>query len=166
MKFRIDANDAKGFVAWDGTSFNSPEFIEKVSNQDLHGMDDNELIIIAYPAFFDEAKRLADFHRTHDDISTFVVTPQTIYNEFSAGRQDITAIRDFMKMLYDRPLSGNSINYLLMFGDASFDYKDREENNTNFVPTWESPNSINYVSYPIILNHLGLLLIPKKILDL
>ncbi len=146
MKFRIDANDAKEFVAWDGSSFNSPGFIEKVSNQDLHGMDDNELIIIAYPAFFDEAKRLADFHRIHDDISTFVVTPQTIYNEFSAGRQDITAIRDFMKMLYDRPLSGNSINYLLMFGDASFDYKDRVENNTNFVPTWESPNSINYVS--------------------
>ena len=146
MKFRIEGNTVKEFVAWDGTSFYSPGFIEKVPNQDLHGMDDKELVIVAYPAFLEEAKRLAGFHETHDNISSFVVTPQTIYNEFSAGRQDITAIRDFMKMLYDRPQTSNSINYLLMFGDASFDYKERIENNTNFVPTWESSNSLHYVN--------------------
>ncbi len=144
--FRVMDVNIKEFVAWDGSSFYSPSFIEKVENQDLHGMENNELIIIAYPAFYDEAKRLADFHENHDNISSFVVTPQTIYNEFSSGRQDITAIRDFLKMLYDRPSSSNSIHYLLMFGDASFDYKERVENNTNFVPCWESPNSLHYVN--------------------
>ena len=53
-----------------------------------------------------------------------VTTPDKIYNEFSSGAQDITAIRDFVKMIYDR--SGNTApRYLLMFGDASYDYKDR-----------------------------------------
>jgi len=146
LKFRIKTSDIKEFVAWDGTSFNSPSFVERVQNQDLHGMDDYELIIVAYPSFVEQAERLADFHQTHDNISSFVVTPQTIYNEFSAGRQDITAIRDFSKMLYDRPNSTGHINYLLMFGDASYDYKDRTEINTNLVPTWESPNSLNYVN--------------------
>ncbi len=146
LKFRILENDIKEFVAMDGTSFYSPSFIEKVPNQDLHGMADKELIIIAHPDFVGEAKRLAEFHENHDNISSFVVTPQTIYNEFSAGRQDITAIRDFLKMLYDRPYSSNSLHFLLMFGDASFDYKNRVENNTNFVPVWESPNSLHFVS--------------------
>ena len=32
---------------------------------------------------------------------------------------------------------------LLLFGDASFDYKDITSNNTNFVPTYQSYRSDN-----------------------
>ena len=47
--------------------------------------------------------------------------------------QDVSAIRDFLKMLYDRPNS--QLKYLLLFGDGSYDPKNRVPNNTNFIPT-------------------------------
>jgi hypothetical protein len=74
-----------------------------------------------------------------------VVKTDEIYNEFSSGTQDISAIRDFMRMLYDRAGSDQSLmpQYLLLFGAASYDYKDRIPDNHNFVPTYESPASLN-----------------------
>ena len=70
-----------------------------------------------------------------------VVTTTQVYNEFSSGAQDITAIRDFMKMVYDRSTKGNTLN-LLLFGDASYDYKSTT-NNTNFVPVYQSRESLD-----------------------
>ncbi|HNQ84157.1 MAG TPA: C25 family cysteine peptidase, partial [Bacteroidales bacterium] len=58
------------------------------------------------------------------------------------GAQDIKAIRNFMKMLYDVAPAGQEPRYLLLFGDASFDYKDRIQDNSNLVPTWEDEESL------------------------
>ena len=70
-----------------------------------------------------------------DGMDVVTVTTEQIYNEFSSGGQDITAIRDFMRMLYDRATnSEEEPKYLLLFGDASYDYKNRISPNTNFVP--------------------------------
>ena len=55
-----------------------------------------------------------------------------IYNEFSTGNQDIGAIRNLVKYVYDNASTPeNRIKYLCLFGDGSFDYKDRIPNNTN-----------------------------------
>ncbi len=136
----------KAFVAFDGSGFYKPEFVEKVENQDLHAVKNIGLLIVTYPGFLDQARRLADFHRQKDGMKVFVTTPQKIYNEFSSGAQDITAIRDFVKHIYDRSDAGKALRYLLLFGDASFDYKDRIPENTNFVPCWESVSSLNTIS--------------------
>ena len=72
--------------------------------------------------------------------------PQTIYNEFSSGAQDISAIRDFMRMLWKKASSGNQPRYLLIFGDASYDYKDYLTGNSNFVPTFQSVESLHPVN--------------------
>ena len=52
----------------------------------------------------------------------------------------------FVKHIYDQSDPGRKIRYLLLFGDASFDYKDRLADNTNFVPCWESIESMNIVN--------------------
>ncbi len=74
-----------------------------------------------------------------------VVTTQQIFNEFGSGSSDPVAIRDFVKMYYDK--YGNStadkLKYLLLFGDASYDYKDRLADNTSFVPAWENNFSLD-----------------------
>lgn len=80
-----------------------------------------------------------------------------IYNEFSSGAQDISAIRDFVKLMYDNATGGNEPKYLLLFGDASFDYKDRIPDNSNYVPTWESPESLNPIGSYIKDDFFGLL---------
>lgn len=146
IKFVSKSDSLEQFIAFDGSSYYGVEFVSKVQNQNLHGIGEFEMVIITHPSFTSEAERLAQFHRDYDNMSVFVVDPQTIYNEFSSGSQDITALRDFMKLMYDKADQGAETKYLLLFGDGSFDYKDRVEGNTNFVPTWESYESLNPVS--------------------
>ena len=71
-----------------------------------------------------------------------------IFNEFSSGSQDPVAIRDFVKMYYDKAGANvaNRPKYLLLFGDASFDYKDRIKGNTNLVPAYENKISFDPLS--------------------
>ena len=146
------------FIAFDGSSFYSVNSTVKIENQDLHGAGSFDYVIITHPNFITQAEKLAQFHRSHDHYTVLVTTPEVVYNEFSSGAQDITAIRDFMKMMYDKTGSAITPKYLLLFGDASYDYKDRVQNNTNFVPSYESPESMDpvdsYVTddYYVLLN--------------
>jgi hypothetical protein len=147
MTWKMETNDLKKFVAFDGSSFFQVEFVEVVQNQNLHGKNSGyDFLIVTYPGFLAEANRLAQHHRDYDNMQVLVATLPGIYNEFSSGKQDITAIRDFVKMFYDRAASGEEPKYLLLFGDGSFDYKDREPSNSNYVPCWESVGSLNEVS--------------------
>jgi len=143
--FKLATDTLLEFIAYDGNTFFNIEFIEKVQNQNLHGVNNMDMVIISHPDFLAEAERLADHHRNNDNLSIYITEPQKIYNEFSSGAQDISAIRNFMRMLYDRSSAENMPKYLLMFGDASFDYKDRIDNNSNFVPTWEDEESLTTV---------------------
>ncbi len=129
----------------------------KVANQNLHATPFVDLIIVTTPAILEQANRLADYRRTHDGLSVLVTTPALIYNEFSSGAQDITAIRELVRMFYNRATSSaDEPKYLLLFGDASFNYKEssvfieadnRFYNNTNDVPTFESDNFYDTDSY-------------------
>jgi hypothetical protein len=83
--------------------------------------------------------------------------PATIYNEFSSGTVDITAIRDFMKMLYDRATTDKMPKYLLLFGDGSYDYKDKIASNTNFIPTWQSTESFDPIHSIVTDDYFGTL---------
>jgi hypothetical protein len=118
-----------------------PELSGKVPNQNLRGMTVPNLLIVTHPDFITEAQRLANHRMTLNGWSTQVVTTTEIYNEFSSGRQDITAIRDFAKYLYDK--SPGSLRALLLFGKCSYDYKNILGTNRNFVPTYESRNSLH-----------------------
>ncbi len=146
LKFRLPADSLLEFASFDGSSFYSVAFVEKVPNQNLHSLSAPDMVIITHSLFMSEAIRLANHHRDFDGMNVFVTDIEKVYNEFSSGAQDIVAIRNFMKMLYDEASMGNECRYLLLFGDASYDFKDRLENNTNFVPTWEDKRSMNIIS--------------------
>jgi hypothetical protein len=157
LSFVKESASLDEFIAFDGTSFFTPQNIGKIANQDLHGFDNIEMVILTHPDFTDQANRLAQHHSTYDNMDVVVIEPQLIYNEFSSGAQDITAIRDFMKMLHDKTTSGNEPRYLLLFGDASYDFKNRVAGNTNFIPTWQSIQSLNPISSYINDDFFGLL---------
>lgn len=146
LKWVSESDSLQEFIAYDGTTYFGVHFEENVANQNLHSVKDIDMAIIVHPDFEEEANRLAEFRRTHDNLVIFITSPSEIYNEFSSGAQDVTAIRDFIKHIYDNSSEGQEIKYLLLFGDASYDYKDKIESNTNYVPTWESPESLNPVS--------------------
>lgn len=135
FSFKVMGDVRNEFVAFDGSSFLTPELLGRVSNQDLHGDRNYDYLMVVYPDFLEQAERLKAIHGVYDpDLEIKIVTPEQIYNEFSCGAQDVTAIRDYCRMLYhdSRPL-----RYLLLFGDASFDYKNRSVVAT-FVPTYET----------------------------
>ncbi|MFC2175525.1 type IX secretion system sortase PorU, partial [Bacteroidota bacterium] len=144
--FVMATDSLRQLMAFDGSVYYSIEPIGKIENQNLHGLSQADMIIVAHPDFLGEAARLANFHRESqkNPLSVHVVTPQQIYNEFSSGAQDVTAIRDFMRMFYLRSKSWKDLpRYLLLFGDASYDYKDRLAGNTNYVPTYQSRESLS-----------------------
>lgn len=148
LTFRLLTDTLREFIAFNGHSYFTPEFVEKVPNQNLHGLGQTDMVIVAHPLFWDQALRLAQHHADADGLNVVVVTPQQIYNEFSSGSQDVAAIRNFMKMFYDRAATGNEPRYLLLFGDGSYDNKNRMADNTDFIPTYQSNESFQpVVSY-------------------
>lgn len=147
VTFKSEAQQLKHFIAFDGSSFLEPIPVGRVGNQNLHGLaSDINYIIVAPRKFLGQAGRLADFHRGRSGLKVKVVSQKEIYNEFSSGMQDISAIRDFLKMLYDRSEPGNGLQYVLFFGDGSFDYKNIIDENSNIIPTYETPNSLHPVA--------------------
>ena len=123
------------YIAFDGSSYLGTVPFGEIANQNLHGDLGYDYLMVVYPDFLDQAERLKAIHAVYDpDLNIKIVTPEQIYNEFSCGAVDVSAIRDYCRLLYrnDRPL-----RYLLLFGDASFDYKNRN-GIVNYVPTYET----------------------------
>ena len=134
------------FIIFEDQDYLVPGKAGKIHNQNLRGARNVDLLIITHPLFIDEAKRLADLRRSHDGLDILVATTQEIYNEFSSGKPDVTAIRDFIKYIYDLGTADDRLQNVLLFGKGSFDYKDRTENNTNFVPIYTSRNSLHPIN--------------------
>ena len=158
LTFRLPSDSLREFVVFTGSSFLSARAVGRVENQNLHGIASAEMVIVVHPGFMQQAERLAEHHRNFDSLTVSVVTTFQIYNEFSSGSQDVSAIRDFMRMLYERNLSGGVLpRYLLLFGDGSYDNKYRLVGNTNYVVTYQSDNSLDPTSTYVSDDFFGFL---------
>jgi hypothetical protein len=147
LRFTNEAQRLREYVCF-SNNFLTPKAEGKISNQNLHAATEKDFLIVSTPEFLSEAQRLAQFHQQKNNLRTLVVSTEQIFNEFSSGVPDPTAIRDFVKMYYDKFKStwNSSGKYLLLFGKASFDHKSRIANNTNKVPAYESINSLDPLS--------------------
>ena len=145
LRFANSCERLREYVAFNSSNFLQPAAVGKIPNQDLHGLAPADFIIVTTQALLPQAQRLADFHRAKNNFKYAIATTDQAYNEFSSGSPDPSAIRDFVKMFYDRSASSppSQPKYLVLFGDASFDYRDRINNNTNLVPAYENTNSLD-----------------------
>ncbi|WP_430814490.1 type IX secretion system sortase PorU [Carboxylicivirga sp. RSCT41] len=139
--FTYKTDNLKEFIAFDLTAdIPQPEFEETLANQDIRGISVPEMLIIAHPLFESEANRLAEIHKEHSGLHCEIVFPYQIYNEFSSGSPDITAIRDYARYLYKKDAK---FKCLLLFGDGSYDNRTYDDDNTNKILTYQSYNSID-----------------------
>lgn len=145
FSFKDYLGTTKEYRAIDQTNYFNPlpAASAKVSNQNIKGTIFNEgdidYLIITRSDFVTAANRLANFHRTQNQYNVKVVPVHLIYEEFSSGKQDISAIRNFIRYVYTNATDPNRrVRFVNLFGDASFDYLDRIENNTNVVPVFQS----------------------------
>ncbi len=142
LTYKQDASMLHRFIVFDGSVTKAPKYIGAVKNQNLHNLTNIDYVIITNDAFKPAALQLAVHHKNKRNYTTAVVTTQEIYNEFNSGSQDVSAIRDFIKMLYDKSTT-NIVRNVLFFGDASYDVKDRVKSNTNFAITYETEESLD-----------------------
>ena len=134
----------KEYVAFNGSAFSTPTYVGQVGNQNLAEVPVPQLLIVAPPHYLEAANRLADFRRSFDGLSVLVVSTRQIYNEFSSGKRDLTAIRDFARHLYTQPSS--PLKYVLLLSDASFDFRRLTSvTNQEFIPIHEEANSFHPV---------------------
>ena len=164
LVFVDDKSVIKEYVAVDVKSdkFLQPQVVGRVSNQDLHALGQADMLIIAHSDFVDAANRLARLHMEYDGMTTHVVVPEVVYNEFSSGTPDATAYRRFMKMFYDRAKEvGNAPKYLLLFGDGSFDnrqiLKANTKDNIYRLLTYQAKESFDDIKSYVTDDYFGLL---------
>ena len=150
FSFKTNLGEPRHYVAVNPSNYYEPIKINQsyVPNQNLKGtifndesgnFKDIDYLIVTPSSLLQAATKLADHRYQMDGINIKVVTLNHIYEEFSSGKQDIAAIRNFVKYIYDNASSeDNRIKYLCLFGDTSYDYKDRISNNNNMVPTYHT----------------------------
>lgn len=167
--FKALLGEEKRYIAFNQESFYEPiiEGETNLENQNLKSnifLDDQnqfqdlDYLIICRSDMLYEAERLAQINRDFNNLNVKVVTLEKIYNEFSSGNQDIAAIRNFVKYIYfNASDESRRIKYLCLFGDASFDYKDRISQNTNIVPSWYSLNSYSLASSYVSDDFFGMM---------
>ena len=146
--FKANMGMVREYVALNPNDYYTPLQGEQsvVYNQDIKGtifrdgtgnFKDVDFLIVTSPFLLQPALRLARHREDRDGLNVKVITTDKIYEEFSSGQQDITAIRNLVKYVYDNASSPEKrLKYLCLFGDASVDYKDRLSGNTNIVPVY------------------------------
>jgi len=139
-----------------GENYKTPVSISsRVPNQNLHGITDGATFVIISPTeFLPAANRLKSLREAPgpgnpDYLKTLIVDINQIYNEFSCGKVDPVAVRNFLKYAYnnwnERPV------YVLFLGDGTYDYKNIYNlSGKNFLPPIEksSDESSDLESYP------------------
>lgn len=153
--FNIETDSLKEFIAIENTT-STPTKIGEVANQDLHGLPQQDMLIVTRSAFLPQAQALALFHQQKENLKVAVVELNQVYNEFSSGTNDITAIRNFTKMFYDRA-NGDVTQmpkYLLLFGDGTYDNKNLGE---YYIPTYQTDRTFEALETAVSDDFFGLL---------
>lgn len=160
MNFKANLGEIREYVAVNPNNYFTPvqAAVRQVPNQDLKGtifndasgnFEDIDYLIVTAPFLIQPALRLANHHKNVTGLNVKVVTTDKIYEEFSSGKQDISAIRNFVRYIYENASSENKrLKYLCLFGDTSVDMKNRLADNNNIVPTFHTPSSTStFTSY-------------------
>lgn len=135
ISYEFVSDNFKSFVLTNDDYYRDIIDIRPIKNQNLHSLSSAEMLIISHPLFMEEAEQISRIHEEYDALNTVVVNVNEIYNEFSSGAVDVTAIRNFIRMVYDRD---NSLKYVLLMGRGTCDYKNILKMNNNFIPPYES----------------------------
>ncbi len=100
-----------------------------------------DAIFIVHPDFAEAAAELESYVEERDDIQAVRVRTTDIYNEFSWGLFDPTAIRDFLEFAKDNwsGTGSSGPTVCLLIGDGDYDYRNVvSSNDKNWVPPYET----------------------------
>ncbi|MDP1801950.1 MAG: type IX secretion system sortase PorU [Bacteroidota bacterium] len=159
ITFIANADSLNTYALSPGIDFYTPNFVSKVTNQNLHNLQQADYVLITHPLFIAQAQRLASLHQQKEGLSYVVANIDQIYNEFSSGRPDVCGIRDFIRMLYSRNISnGKQVKYVALVGDGSYNNINRNIlTNTNLIPTYQTFDSKSFLNSTTVDDFYGLM---------
>lgn len=143
INFLIVPDSFKSFILTEESNYRNVLSIKRIANQNLHSIRKAEMLIIAPSVFMNQAEELRQIHEKNDALNSVIVDIDKIYNEFSTGALDVSAIRNFIRMVYNRD---NSLKYVLLFGRGTSDYKNVMGLGNNFIPPYESIETYNEIN--------------------
>lgn len=147
LNWQNDYSGWRTYVAWnDNASFRSPKLVSVVANQDIHAQPVPDLVIVSHADLMTQSERIAEMHRNSaDSLKVLVLEQSKVYNEFGSGSADINAIRNMLKMFYDRGQSGNegrTLKHVLLMGGVNHDHRRltsaMSSSRATTVPTWQT----------------------------
>jgi hypothetical protein len=170
LRFRAEAggDPSRRFLAWSNAKLVRPrlEIDAPPAGGYLRARTDPErMIVITHGDFREQAEALAAYRRTHfpaspgqpapASVPVAVVDVQDVYDEFSFGRVDPTAIRNFLQFTresWDGGDPGAGPAYVFLLGDAQYDFRNTLGRGARvFVPTYEGnydPGLVNSLYSP------------------
>ena len=134
LRFGATAQPDSRFLALTTDRFKTPALVEPERPSAWKSTENGaDYIIITHDDFYTSALRLAD-HRHAAGLRVATVKVGDIYDEFNHGVFYPPAIRDFLSYTYHH-WQPPAPTYVLLVGDAVFDYKDHyKKNKINYVP--------------------------------
>ncbi len=139
ITFKALSSQLREYIAF-SNQFKSVTFVSTVQNQDILSDTDFDMIIIYNnPSFIPYAQQIASVHETYDGLRTRIVNQQDIFTEFSAGRIDISAVRNYVRWVYTK--NNGKLQYVLLFGDGTYN-NSLCNNNSNYIVTFQSNESL------------------------
>lgn len=112
------------YAAWNTDAvLPAPKLVGAIANQNLHADESVDMVIFTHSSWRLQAERIAELHRgAPDNYKVRVVDLEEVYNEFSSGVQDVSGMRKYLKMLYDRGKDGQErLKYVLLMGRMTYD---------------------------------------------
>lgn len=136
FKFRdkIDSNEIykQYFVS---SSIKTPN-LEPVNFANIMGDTKGADIIFIYnKAMSETAKKYKEYRESKSGLTVYLVKTEDIYTEFGSGKADPTSIRDMISWAYQN--WETKPRYVVLWGDAHYDYRNIESKAINLVPTYQ-----------------------------
>lgn len=149
-RFRVNitlpAGEDYNLVVSAKKAFNRAEMVRTYSSDLRNEKDECNYLIITSREFEDQAKTYTNYRTTtHFTLKTKIVFVEDIFKEYSYGRKNPSAIKDYIKQVYYKQ-SKEKLQAILLLGDASIDPRrlDKRSIMRDIVPTFGYPVSDNW----------------------
>lgn len=120
-----NVSDMRSFLFFKtGVEQKHPVVLGAIDNQDIRKEAialNPDFVILTTSQFKEQAEELAEFHRQNEGLHVYVADVYKLYNEFSAGRPDPMAYRNFLRLLYELP--GSRLKAVMSYGRQRSDLR-------------------------------------------
>ena len=125
------------YIAANAAALKTPLSLVTTQIDDIKAADNGaDLIVITHDNFSAAALEYAAYRESHDNLRVRTVKISDVYAQFSGGRLDPIAIRDFLRHAYNN-WSGAKPSFCLLVGDGVYDFRNNlGTGGVNYIPPY------------------------------